>query len=306
MPSSLASTKTAKQSLPKKLVDILSQYQKLLHLQENKSAHTSRSYAQQAQTLLEFLYLENKTSKISELLAPQSLRAHLRESSQSLYTSSQAQKVSALKHFLAFLIKTQELAPEILRHLERPRSSNKVPEIIPEDLLLQLARHIKEKRPPAEQLLFFLLYGSGLRISEAQSLSWQQLKQGLTGQIEVLGKGRKRRAVPIPRSAQDLIREHFLKAQPPQSSGPLSHDVRSLRRWVENWALLLPENEFRLKPHQLRHTLASHLLKRGAQLPQIQRLLGHARLTTTERYTHLDLDDLIRVYDQSFGQKKSR
>jgi integrase/recombinase XerC len=174
--------------------------------------------------------------------------------------------------------------------------------IVDEDCLLAVRSALIEKNDARQQLLFELLYGSGLRISEAHDLKWAELRSAEQS-LEVLGKGRKRRVVPLTPEAFRLFAALRSTASK-TSAGPFPEDVRTLRRWVERWGTLIPENELKLHPHRLRHSLASHLLQRGSKLPEIQRLLGHTRLSTTERYTHLDLNDLIRVYESSFEQKR--
>jgi integrase/recombinase XerC len=266
----------------------------------------------QAESLLEFLLNDTQSPKNSNnvgpedlLQDPQRIRNHLREASQELNASSQAQKVSALRCFLTYLTNEKLCSQECLRPLERPRTPKKLIEVLPEDTLKFLQNILQEKRPAEEVLLFELLYGSGLRISEAASLRWKQFPQNNTEKhsLEVLGKGRKRRVVPLTSSAIKAAQSFRGSSSPEDAVFP--HNIRSLRRWVENWALLIPESELRLHPHLLRHSIASHLLRRGAHLPEIQRLLGHSKLSTTERYTHLNVDDLIRIYDQSFAKAKA-
>jgi len=297
MTSSLASTKLRAQSLPTELEDLLESYASELSLQKHRSAHTQRSYLHHARCLLEFAHLDKpKTLKPSEFLDATILRDHVRESSNTLGASSQAQKISALRGFIEFLQRRGHLSSDLQRHLERPRVPKTLMKVAEEDVLLKIREALEEK-DPREKLLFELLYGSGLRISEAQALHWTQLR-GSEESLEILGKGKKRRVVPLTAEALRLFLK--LRASLKGSRGPFEQDVRTLRRWVENWALLVPESDLKLHPHRLRHSLASHLLQRGTKLPEIQRLLGHTRLSTTERYTHLNLDDLIRVYEQSF------
>jgi integrase/recombinase XerC len=303
MPPSLASTKLDAQSLSVELEELLLSYADELCLQRRRSPNTQRSYLQHARCLVEFAVLHrSEPSRLQNLFDGELLRDHVRECSQTLGASSQAQKASALRAFLNFLHRRGVLETDLSRHLERPKVPKKLTKVLSEDLLLDL-RQALERHPPHERLLFELLYGSGLRISEAKELSWKDHRPSLEA-LEILGKGKKRRVAPLtPQAAELLVR---LKARKPaRSTGPFPQNVRTLRRWVSSWALLLPEASLELHPHLLRHSLATHLLQRGAKLPQIQRILGHRRLSTTERYTHLDLNDLIRAYEGSFASLRS-
>ncbi len=290
------------QRLPDELEAVLTSYADELSLQRHRSGHTLRSYLHHARCFLEFAQIErDKAASWSKCVNAETLRGHLRESSRSLHASSQAQKVSALRNFLDFLKRRGHISEDLRRHLERPRVPKGLTRVATEDVLRDIRERLAE-RSPREQLLFELLYGSGLRISEVQSLKWKQGREA-QGSLEILGKGRKRRVAPLSPLAQKLWAE--LKVSHASHPGPFPENVRTLRRWVAAWALLIPENDLLLHPHLLRHSLATHLLQRGGRLPQIQRLLGHSRLSTTERYTHLDLDDLIRAYERSFGASTS-
>jgi integrase/recombinase XerC len=302
MGDSLTSTKLRAQSLPPELEDLLTSWSHEISLQRHRSPHTQRSYLFHARILLDYASLDRpKAQSIATLIDGTLLRDHIRECSTTLGASSQAQKVSALRGFLEFLQRRGHLKEDLTRHLERPRVPKTLMKVVDEDALLAIRGALAEKIDLQQQLLFELLYGSGLRISEVHDLKWTSLRTEQQS-LEILGKGRKRRVVPLTPEAFRLFTK-LRGAAPKSSSGPFLEDVRTLRRWVERWPLLVPENDLKLHPHRLRHSLASHLLQRGSKLPEIQRLLGHTRLSTTERYTHLDLNDLIRVYESSFEQK---
>jgi integrase/recombinase XerC len=227
--------------------------------------------------------------------------ALLREASRTLAPASQAQWASALRCFLAWTAHHGWTPASIAREAARPRVPKKLLSAVDEEDLPLLLR-VLEKRPPHERLLFELLYGSGLRISEAAAFSIASADLG-SGTARIFGKGRKERLVPLTKKAVALLSERPA-SDPSVWTGlvPERSAVRTLRRWVEAWDRLctLKEGGGKLHPHKLRHSLATHLLRRGAKLPEIQRLLGHSALSTTERYTHLEVEDLLRIYDKSF------
>ncbi len=234
-----------------------------------------------------------------KILTKQNLSLHLQNCGPSLDASSMAQKISALNTFLRFL-QTQLPGLDANRlQISRPKVPVRSPKILTEDQIRFLRAQIEESCPSDEALLFELLYGSALRISECLdlNLSHVDLQQK---NVRILGKGRKRRLVPITTRAVKLIKKIGKSSGSPWNGRP---DVRTLRRLCSRWANLLPESDLNIHPHLLRHSLASHLLKRGLKLPEIQKLLGHSKLSTTQRYTHLDLADLIKNYDQSLPVK---
>jgi integrase/recombinase XerC len=240
------------------------------------------------------LCLKNKVA----LLEVGTVTVFLRHQSKKRAEASQSLSVSALKSFLGWLAKQRphsRLSPKLLQECVRPRVPQKMVQVIDDDSLQVLKKHVAS-RPLAEQFLFELLYGCGLRISEAQAFDRANVVAN-EGLARIRGKGRKERMVPLTPNALKII-SALVEPQP-----LVNTHLRSLRQWVYNWAKACGLGGL-VAPHKLRHSIATHLLKRGARLPQIQKLLGHKRLATTERYTHLLDADLLRVYDQSFPQLK--
>lgn len=213
--------------------------------------------------------------------------------------------VSALKSFLEWLGRNgYPVAATAAASITRPRVPRNLIHVIDEEDLRALVRFLNE-RPLTERVLFGLLYGSGLRISEAAGLRWEDMRLA-QAECRVEGKGGKQRSIPLtPATVRDLkkLKDSSASATAKSEIWGKPVSVRELRRWVEKWdaGLMLPEGHH-LHPHKLRHSLATHLLNRGASLPRIRKLLGHARLTTTERYTHLSLEDLLKAYDKAFSK----
>ncbi len=257
-----------------------------LRLKHRRSPRTLESYAAVLKRFHDFLG--------EQTLTPASLQDFIQDSSSQLAPSSLAQWTSALKNFFTWAEKQKQFGPEFKKIIQRPRLTKKLTQIVEEEDL-HLLKQMIETRPQEEQLFFELIYGSGLRLSEAYTFEFSKADLS-TPKLQVLGKGNKYRQVPLTSKAVSLLKTIGKNPWIGRTT------VRSLRRWVENWGKLcaLEENCGPLHPHKLRHSIASHLLKRGAKLPQIQKLLGHERLGTTERYTHLNVDDLVRVYDESF------
>lgn len=224
-----------------------------------------------------------------------------------LAKSSVCRKLSALRAFYRFLRQRKMVAEDPCASLSNP----KLPKVHPRVLNVDQAIHLVETdvTPDPEGLrdlaLLEVLYGSGLRVSEALGLDFAHvdLDQKL---VRVMGKGRKERVVPLTGPAAQRLRRYleqrgaFGPAAREQAiflgrkGGRLSR--RQADRIVKDMALRsgAPGS---VSPHTLRHSFATHMLQAGADLRSVQELIGHSRISTTQRYTHLDLAQVIRVYD---------
>lgn len=231
--------------------------------------------------------------------------------------ASQARILSTVRGFFRWLWETRRIAKNPASGLRNPKQPQRLPAFLTEgesQALLDLPPAIDF---PSSRLtcLLELLYASGLRVSELVGLDLQDL---LTDQrtLRVLGKGRKERLVPYHARAAEILavylgfRSAFLAGRglPPsaalflnQRGGRLTTtSVRALLRT----ALEAASVRSRVSPHALRHSFATHLLNRGMDLRAIQELLGHASLSTTQRYTHLGLDELARTYEKAHPRAK--
>jgi integrase/recombinase XerC len=168
-----------------------------------------------------------------------------------------------------------------------------------------------------DQAMLELFYASGLRLSELTGLDLDDLNLGAR-MVRVLGKGRKERLVPVTQTAVDAIRAYLKDREamvragapaPPRRTGRPAHPLfvnyrgqrltpRSVHRLVRKYVAMC-STRFGISPHALRHSFATHLLEGGADVRGIQELLGHAQLSTTQRYTHVDAAHLIEVYRQA-------
>lgn len=231
--------------------------------------------------------------------------------------ASQARILSTVRAFFKWLWETRRISHNPASGLRNPKQPKRLPAFLTEgesQALLDLPP-IVDFTSARLACLLELLYASGLRVSELVGLDLQDiLAEQRT--LRVLGKGRKERLVPYHERAAEVLSaylEHrgaFLvgKALPPvpalflnQRGGRLTPtSVRALlRRALEAAAV-----RARVSPHALRHSFATHLLNRGMDLRAIQELLGHASLSTTQRYTHLGLDELARTYEKAHPRAK--
>jgi integrase/recombinase XerC len=220
-----------------------------------------------------------------------------------------ARAVSALRTFFAFLEKHHGIENQSIRRVKQPKLPASVPKpvsIIGAQSLLDEAE-LSGKEPwiaARNVAVLTLLYGAGLRISEALGLNGEDAP--LPDTLVITGKGNKQRIVPVLPEARDAV-DRFLTLAPykPTRGAPVFRGVRGKRlhpRIVQGLmqnmrrALGLPESA---TPHALRHAFATHLLGAGGDLRAIQELLGHASLSTTQRYTEVDQSHLMKVYERA-------
>ncbi len=280
------------------------------------SRHTARAYEGDLGKLLEHAL---RSGWDTWAVSPRTLRGFALElGERGLDPASQSRTLSTVRGFFRWLWETKRIAANPASGLRNPKQPRRLPAFLTEgesNSLLDLPPMVDF---PSARLtcLLELLYASGLRVSELVGLDLQDL---LTDErtLRVMGKGRKERLVPYhPRAAEVLetylgFRTQFLamKSLPlspalflNQRGGRLTPtSVRTLlRRALEGAAI-----RTRISPHALRHSFATHLLNHGMDLRAIQELLGHASLSTTQRYTHLGLDELAKAYDKAHPRAKA-
>lgn len=288
--------------------DTALRWQQHLARERRRSPHTVRAYAATAYRLIDFLgeHLGGPpdAAALARLTAAD-LRAFLTSRrAEGLGNSSAARELSALRGFIAFAAaEAGEGAVPRLRGPKRPRS---VPRPISPAEAVALAEEVGEDATAEwiaarDLALLLLLYGSGLRVAEALGLTGAALPLGPT--ITVTGKRNKTRVVPLLPQVREAI-EAYLALSPYVAArdeplfrgargGPLNGEM--IRRVVRRARVRLGLSD-RTTPHALRHSFATHLLGRGADLRALQELLGHASLSSTQIYTSVDAAHLMDVY----------
>jgi integrase/recombinase XerC len=274
------------------------------------SPHTLRAYAATIERFDDFLSSHlggTPTAGALAALTPADFRSYLAmRRGEGLANASVAREVSALRTFFAWVRRTQGLACDGIGGLKSPRVARRLPRAVsPTDATDLVAAVGEAARAPwiaaRDTAVLLLLYGAGLRIAEALALTGAVLPLGAT--ISVTGKRNKTRVVPLlPVVAEAVLAYVALCPWPVardaplfrgQRGGPLDAGiVRSAVRAARP-ALGLPASA---TPHALRHSFATHLLARGADLRSIQDLLGHASLSSTQIYTAVDAAQLLDVY----------
>lgn len=233
-----------------------------------------------------------------------------------LSKSSISRKLSCLRGFFGFCRKKKIIAQDPTQGISNPKQSTAQPRMLNIDQVLALLEAQIDPDPEGlrDLALAELLYGSGLRISEALNLDLFSIDFG-QGLVRVLGKGGKQRLLPMTDKGQTRLQRYleqrnYFNPDPQVTAFFLGKKGKRLQRRQANRILErlsrlagLPQD---ISPHVLRHTFATHLLEAGADLRFVQELLGHSRLSTTQRYTHLTMGKIMETYDQAHPRAKDK
>ncbi|HEY6368601.1 MAG TPA: tyrosine recombinase XerC [Candidatus Binatia bacterium] len=296
--------------------ELIQQYARQLRNERNVSPHTFRNYLSDLSQFCQFLVEkglclgEDGSIDVSQVDI-YVMRAYLASLTKSRKKSSVGRKIAALRGFFRYLLATNRIATDPLRLIHSPKQEKPLPNFLSVDDVFHLLDAIKMdgSLDVRDRAILEVFYSTGIRASELVGVNWSDVDFQL-GIVRVVGKGCKERIVPIGEVALQSLRDYGqevrTKWQLPCTGDNavfLNHrggriTVRSVARVVEKH---LREAGITVKmgPHGLRHSFATHLLNSGADLRVIQELLGHASLSTTQRYTHLNLDQLTAVYDKA-------
>jgi len=281
-----------------------------LDVEKGYSKATLSSYALDLAQWEYFLKTRNKSNEQPEQINRADIHAFLAElHRQRLAKSSIARKLSSLRSFFRFLLKKKYIQQNPCQGLKNPKQDKPQPKTLNIDQALSLMQAVIEPTPKGlrDLALAELLYGSGLRISETLGLNLEDidLSQKI---VRVRGKGGKERLAPITDAGRDRVKAYLeqrsaFSPHPQEQALFLGLRGRRLQRREANRILArlsklagLPQE---ISPHTLRHSFATHLLQSGADLRSVQELLGHSRISTTQRYTHLNMETVMRIYDQA-------
>ena len=277
-----------------------------LKVERNASDRTTRAYAQALgafravdSTPWQKCTAENFRNYLFQLMKTKQARSYIRL------------QFSALRTFYRFLVARKKLRVDPLRELQLPKIEKKLPlvltrqqieELLAAPLKIKKTRAAPSWMPLRDVAIMELFYSSGLRLSELAALDVADVDL-YTESVRVFGKGRKERVCPIGLPALDAIQRYRSAAQ--VHTGPLFIN-KSRRRMSarSTWLTLkryLSETSIpvSVSPHKLRHSFATHMLDRGADLRSVQSLLGHASLSTTQIYTHVTVERLKKAYSDA-------
>jgi integrase/recombinase XerC len=288
------------------------------------SEHTILAYRRDLEALVAFARERVGKDPVVADLDKLLLRGFLGQLARTLTPTSIARKLSSIRAFFRFLEREGRVRKNPAQMLSSPKLGKKLPTFLSVDAASSVmdapleTPNLREPERLRDSLLLELLYGAGLRVSELAGLDVDDISLARL-EIRVLGKGKKERIVPIGSKARIAL-ERYLELRPllrNQKTGAQDPDAlllgrqgtrlgtRRVQTLVHKYGALgagRPD----LHPHALRHTCATHMLEGQADLRTIQELLGHSSLSTTQRYAHVSLDQLLGVYDRAHPMAKKR
>lgn len=277
------------------------------------SALTLKAYQRDLDQLLQFLQAE-------EIDQPRQVTQHhirafiANRHRKGLGGKSLQRLLSAIRSFFRWMLREGIAEHNPATPVRAPKSPRHLPATLDADTIAQLL-DIPCDTPLAirDKAMMELFYSSGLRLSELSNLHWEQLDL-VSGMVTVTGKGNRSRMVPVGRIASEALIE-WRKARVKFASFEEPHvfvsqrgnaiAVRTIQSRIRYWAKRqgMPQNIY---PHLLRHSFASHMLESSGDLRAVQELLGHADISTTQIYTHLDFQHLARVYDKAHPRARKK
>jgi integrase/recombinase XerC len=281
-----------------------------LQVERNASDLTIKSYREDLTALMEFLGGETGVVPRPGDITPLDLRQYVSALHQAGYAkSSVARHLATLRSFFRFALREGLAKQNPAKPLRNPRPDRKLPHFLTTDEIARLL-HAPDAAEPAglrDRAILETMYSAGLRVGELVAINDDDMDlEG--GLVRVRGKGRRERLAPLGSYAVRAIDQWRAVRTPPRSprserplflnrfGGRLT--TRSVARMLEKY-LKQTDLDRRTSPHTLRHSFATHLLDRGADIRSVQELLGHKRLVTTQIYTHLSTAGLKEVYEKA-------
>lgn len=295
---------------------LLKDFLNYLAFEKNYSANTLRSYKKDLEEFLKFL----KDQKINslEFLEPFHLRVYLFSlKSKKREATTIARKLSSIRSFLKYLLKKKKIKKNLLSYLSSPKVSKKIPLVPTEEELNNFIDNLEEDKNKflflRDKALFEIAYGCGLRVSEIANLTLDQVNLGLQI-LRVMGKGKKERIVPFGKKALKALKGYleirsFLLYKLKKESPYVFLNLRGEKLTERGIRYVIKKRGEKrglpyLHPHVLRHAFATHLLNAGVDLRSIQEMLGHSSLTTTEIYTKVNYEYLLKTYLKAHPRAK--
>ena len=300
--------------------NLIHQFIHYLSAEKNASLHTCRAYSKDLEDFENFL----KSSELSlsllgeveiEKVDRMAIRKYLSFLHRKNKKSSIARKVSTLRSFFKYLIREQLASSNPAKSVSTPKVEKILPTVLTVDEAFRLMESPRgapkafssermKKKELRDRAILELLYSSGLRVGELVGLNSNQLDLDL-GIVKVMGKGRKERIVPVGTKAVEALKAYVGERGVLNGNDPIfvnpgggRFTARSVGRVIKKYTKR--SGIFRkVSPHSLRHSFATHLLDAGADIREIQEMLGHVSLSTTQRYIHLSVGKLMEVYDKA-------
>ena len=290
-----------------------------LQVEKGYSPHTVQGYRHDVSEFFTWRRGQEQTAAVS----PGVIRGYVASLYSLNSSTTVGRKLSALRTFFRYLCRQGALNADPLANIANPRTARTIPVFLTVDEVFALLEEPGQQDQFARRdtAMLELIYATGMRVSELVSRDMNHLDFA-SGMVRVTGKGNKERLVPFGTAAAEALHRYFPERRQLLSArlargravegDPLfvnSRGGRLTARSVERLIQMYGERAgitATVTPHALRHSFATHLLEMGADLRTVQELLGHVSLATTQKYTHLNLDHLSRVYDQAHPLAKKQ
>lgn len=288
----------------------IERFTKHLKYEKHFSHHTVRNYLSDLDQYNSYLNDQGLGLNIDQL----AIRRYLALLQKKNTKTSTGRKLAAIKCFYKYLSREELIETNPFEGVATPRAEKKLPQFFSVDDIFRLMDAPRSDKPLVvrDRAILELLYSSGLRAEELAGLDISHVDI-TSGMVKVIGKGNKERRVPVGNKAIEAIHaycESRVAGGGEAKSGPLFLNYRGERLTTRSIARIVKKYLMKAgipgkgSPHTLRHSFATHLLDAGADLRGIQELLGHASLSTTQKYTHITTDKLMEVYDKAHPRAK--
>lgn len=300
--------------------DLIEQFIRYFSGEKNASPHTCRCYQRDLREFENFLMTQSPTmspsgnpefGKVDRMV----IRKYLSVLHRKNKKSSMARKISTLRSFFRYLVREKLVSSNPAKAVATPKVEKPLPTTLTVDEAFRLMESpdkaakrgsdtAAQERILRDRAIMELLYSSGLRVGELVGLNLKHLDVQL-GIVRVMGKGRKERIVPFGNEAAEALNAYLTIRRDPEAETPLFVNLRGGRLTSRSVGRLIKKYTRstgiirKVSPHSLRHSFATHLLDAGADIREIQEMLGHASLSTTQRYIHLSPGKLMEVYDRA-------
>jgi site-specific recombinase XerD len=310
------------------LLDLQEAFLTEVSITHTQSPNTLNAYANDLRQFL--VFLRSLGIQVSEMAPGEIDVKYIRQYVQHLAKkgyrpTSISRKTSCIRSFIGFLQRRQFANQDILENIPSRKTESSLPKVLSQDEVIRIlsAPELSSPFGLRDKAMLEVLYGAGLRVSELVSLNVGDVDYSI-GFVQVTGKGMKQRLIPIGSYAIASLGQYLEKGRPileSKSKNPRSDNtlrkplflnrwgkrlsVRSVRRILETYLLKCDIDPARCSPHTLRHSFATHLLTKGADLRSVQEMLGHVSLRTTQIYTHVLPDRLRQVYLDSHPRARA-
>ena len=279
-----------------------------LMVEKGLSKNTIESYSRDLQKFITYLEKNNRVD-VSEVANLDIMAFLVEVKSQGLSSKSTGRNLSAVRMFFKFLVQEGFLDIDPSINIESPKIRPSLPSVLSiaevDSLLSQ--PDVKTTRGIRDRAMLELLYATGVRVSELVNLKLTSLNLDV-GYIIAFGKGSKERIIPLGDTSKDYLKEYLVIVRPKHAKGIVSSYLflnpsgkkfsrEGFWKMLKRYALKAGINK-NLSPHTLRHSFATHLLERGADLRSVQIMLGHVDIATTQIYTHITQERLKKIHKQ--------